>query len=170
MNEYVLAAGVILASAVALMFMWSLFQTILVFQDFVLTGVSDRSRPERGVWAMVRNALAYKIHAIISTVVVSGLFIALIYSLFYGATGCVAGADGFVDSFYYSAVTFMTIGYGDMVPLDTCRLVSVAEGFAGLVFQITAIGLAAQYAVQAAAHRSPTADEIPSPRGRQEPP
>ena len=41
--------------------------------------------------------------------------------------------SNYLDALYYSGITFLTIGYGDMAPLCyTARFLSVAEGFIGL--------------------------------------
>jgi hypothetical protein len=38
----------------------------------------------------------------------------------------------FLQSFYHSAITFFTIGYGDVYPLGFSRVVSGLEGFMGV--------------------------------------
>jgi hypothetical protein len=38
----------------------------------------------------------------------------------------------FLQSFYHSAVTFFTIGYGDVFPQGMSRIVSGLEGFMGV--------------------------------------
>ncbi len=51
---------------------------------------------------------------------------------FYSA-GAVFKPD-FFQAFYFSAVTFTTVGYGDIVPVGINRLVAVTESFCGLFF------------------------------------
>jgi len=44
-----------------------------------------------------------------------------------------ADAQGFVTAIYFSFVTALSIGYGDVVPLGGFRLVAIIEGAAGLL-------------------------------------
>src|SRR5215207_1005453 len=53
-----------------------------------------------------------------------------------------AAVTGFSDALYFSAVTFFTLGYGDLVPVHLVpRLLAVIEGGSGLL----AIALAVAY-------------------------
>ena len=38
----------------------------------------------------------------------------------------------FLQSFYHSAITFFTIGYGDVYPMGLSRIISGLEGFMGV--------------------------------------
>jgi hypothetical protein len=51
------------------------------------------------------------------------------------ATGSLAGeeASGFVDYLYFSAVTFSTVGFGEMWPVGAIRLLCAVEALAGFV-------------------------------------
>jgi hypothetical protein len=76
------------------------------------------------------------------------LFSVVIFWLFFGSTyflvdlsglGKTASSVGNLDrlstlsqSFYHSAVTFFTIGYGDVYPQGISRIVSGLEGFMGV--------------------------------------
>jgi hypothetical protein len=37
-----------------------------------------------------------------------------------------------LQSFYHSAITFFTIGYGDVYPMGLSRIISGLEGFMGV--------------------------------------
>jgi hypothetical protein len=44
-----------------------------------------------------------------------------------------AGPLGLFDSVYFSAMTYSTVGYGDVLPLGPVRLLAGTEGLIGLV-------------------------------------
>ena len=64
------------------------------------------------------------------------LFFSLIYMCpilsFSVASHTVAGLD-FYSSLYFSGVTFLTIGYGDITPIGFCRFIAIIEGLFGVV-------------------------------------
>jgi potassium channel LctB len=53
--------------------------------------------------------------------------------LLAGGQPVMANFDGFVASVYFSFVTALSIGYGDVVPIGYARLLAVSEGAAGLI-------------------------------------
>ena len=79
------------------------------------------------------------LRVMILAVVVWALF-ALLFALPV-CTFSVAGADGetapralnLAEALYYSGITFTTIGYGDIAPVDWTRLLAVIEGVLGVV-------------------------------------
>ncbi len=48
------------------------------------------------------------------------------------SVGVVDGPNDWQKAMYHSAITFLTIGYGDFYPTGICRGLSIAEGWAGL--------------------------------------
>jgi hypothetical protein len=48
----------------------------------------------------------------------------------------------FPDFFYFSGVTFFTIGYGDMVPLGVSRLIALLESLTGFLLSSVMVGFA----------------------------
>jgi len=50
-----------------------------------------------------------------------------------GNVGVKADGKGFITAIYFSFVTALSIGYGDVVPLGWFRLVAIIEGAAGLL-------------------------------------
>lgn len=61
--------------------------------------------------------------------------IALWLLLLWPACGGLAGQDsyGMLDYVYFSAVTFSTVGFGDLSPVGAIRFVSATEALAGFV-------------------------------------
>lgn len=45
------------------------------------------------------------------------------------------------NSFYFSIVTWTTLGYGDFSPVENLRLVTAAEAFIGYIYMAILIGL-----------------------------
>lgn len=72
-----------------------------------------------------------------------------LFAAVYGAYGyldlCIEGARGPGDVLYFSYVTFTTVGFGDLRPMDFCRALAVAEALSGYIllglFVAAAVGL-----------------------------
>jgi len=59
------------------------------------------------------------------------LCFAVIYSAMLTRIG---GAESVGDAYYFSAITQMTIGYGDLAPLGPLKLVAPCQGIIGFLF------------------------------------
>jgi hypothetical protein len=69
-------------------------------------------------------------------VIATSLTIILLYGIVYwlndGAVDLQSGqAANLFDSIYFSGITFVTVGYGDLIPAPHARLVALTEGFLG---------------------------------------
>ena len=69
-------------------------------------------------------------------VIATSLTIILLYGITYwlhgGAVDLQSGqAANLLDSVYFSGITFVTVGYGDLIPAPHARLVALTEGFLG---------------------------------------
>ena len=67
---------------------------------------------------------------------VRGVFLALLTSLLAGAL-TIAGVENMPlgEAVYFSFITGLTVGYGDIVPITAVgRIVCVALGFIGIIF------------------------------------
>jgi hypothetical protein len=62
--------------------------------------------------------------------------------LWWGLQNHINGIDGVVSAVYFSGVTFLTIGFGDIVPQgDLTRILAVVEGLNGILTTALVIGL-----------------------------
>jgi Ion channel len=67
--------------------------------------------------------------------------LAVCFGLLYGTLdGTLLGSAGYLDDLYFSAVTQLTIGYGDIRPLGWSRFVSVVQGAISVAFTILMLG------------------------------
>ncbi|NNC81619.1 MAG: two pore domain potassium channel family protein [Acidimicrobiales bacterium] len=63
------------------------------------------------------------------------------FALIWWGLGDLSGADGFVDSLYYSGVVFFTVGFGEVVPIeDVGRFGALIEAFFGVLTVALVIG------------------------------
>ena len=62
--------------------------------------------------------------------------------IWWGLQSHIEGIDGIWSGIYFSGVTFLTIGYGDIVPLGAgSRMLAVVEGLSGILTTAMVIGL-----------------------------
>ncbi|MFV0410794.1 MAG: potassium channel family protein, partial [Paracoccus sp. (in: a-proteobacteria)] len=73
------------------------------------------------IWTLSRLALL---------VVITHLVEILLWAVYFHWRGVIEGLE---QAFYFSAVTYATIGYGDVVPPESWRLISAMEGLTGIL-------------------------------------
>ncbi len=66
--------------------------------------------------------------------VCSALCIFIYAFLYWISIEELSAASSYLDCLYFSAISFTTIGFGDIVPSGIARFLSVSEGFAGIIF------------------------------------
>lgn len=79
------------------------------------------------------------------SVALTGLSNIALFSYFYYAYG-VEGPEGiiagdFITSLYFSIVTWTTLGYGDLKPINELRLIASLEALMGYIYMALLIGL-----------------------------
>ncbi|ASJ03493.1 voltage-gated potassium channel [Thermococcus profundus] len=65
-----------------------------------------------------------------SRVLITTIAIVFVYAVIYWLAGAL-GNSSFAESLYFSLVTFTTVGYGDIVPKESYRLLAASEAFVG---------------------------------------
>lgn len=82
-------------------------------------------------------------HRILIVVVMFGLLVAHVVEIWIFALGYyvldhwfglgeIQGVSGLIDYAYYSSVVYTTLGFGDLLPTGTLRVLTGAESLAGL--------------------------------------
>ena len=62
-------------------------------------------------------------------------------AVWWGLRSRVTGVDGYIDAVYFAGVGFLTVGFGDILPVgDLARLLVLVEAFMGLVTMALVIG------------------------------
>jgi len=67
----------------------------------------------------------------------------LCFGIFYAhfhRLGLLRGAEGILDPYYFSAVTQLTIGFGDIQPAGAAKIATMFQGFTGFLFQLLILG------------------------------
>ena len=108
-----------------------------IFQITVNTSIFDRVRLSwRDHYAeSVPRALILAVWNYLELMLCFGI----LYTHFYHQ-GLLHGAGNLMDPYYFSAVTQMTIGYGDIKPLGAAKIVTMIQGFTGFLFQLLILG------------------------------
>ncbi|MFV0384394.1 potassium channel family protein [Paracoccus sp. (in: a-proteobacteria)] len=73
------------------------------------------------VWLLSRLAVL---------VIMAHLVEILVWAVYFDWRGVIPGVE---QAFYFSAVTYATIGYGDIVPPQSWRLIASMEGLTGIL-------------------------------------
>ena len=89
--------------------------------------------PERRFWP-----LTWRLLGIAWKLVLLHLAEIMVWGLFYWWQQCLPDAE---SSFYFSAVTYTTVGYGDLVLPQEWRLVGAVEGLTGILMCGLSTGL-----------------------------
>lgn len=120
------------------------FFVLLTAVILMLLAISIHLGAMRTMYAMMlrwSNLNIYRVGilivaAIIAHLIEIGLFaIGLGILISSGAHGQLVGTyqPGFTDNLYFSAITYTTLGFGDITPTDAMRLFTAIEALTGLV-------------------------------------
>jgi len=79
-----------------------------------------------------------------------GIFIIIFASFFYMGAGLLNNGvifkPNFFEAFYFSVITFTTVGYGDISPFGLARLLAMLEAFSGVfIMPLFIVGLSRKY-------------------------
>jgi len=79
--------------------------------------------------------LQHPLLAILVVIIFIPYLFAYIYVFFHFLdpnTGCLSSLDTLLDAYYFSVVTYTTLGYGDIHPQAICKFISSVEALLGL--------------------------------------
>ena len=86
-------------------------------------------KPE-GAYSDKRLVRVYRVSGIVILMFLAALLEVLVYALTYLALNAI---DGFEKALYFSMVIFTTLGYGDVVLVESWRLLSSFEAANGII-------------------------------------
>lgn len=96
------------------------------------------------VFDQLRSRGSLMVSSAVRTLVLSFLnyleLIILFGILYTSVNAHLVGSAGWLDALYYSVVTQLTIGYGDIRPLGVARLISSLQGLIAVAFTILIFG------------------------------
>jgi Ion channel len=105
-----------------------------IFQSAVNMSVFDQLRTDEHL--VISSAVRTLVLSFLNYVEL-GVCFGLLYTTL---TGSLIGSAGWMDDLYFSAVTQLTIGYGDIRPVGWARLVSVIQGLVSVAFTVLMLG------------------------------
>ncbi|HSC59480.1 MAG TPA: potassium channel family protein [Gemmatimonadales bacterium] len=85
-----------------------------------------------------------RVASVVRTLVLTGInYVELIFCfgiIYAVALADLHGAHDPLDVIYFSAITQLSVGYGDIVPMNLLRLAAVAQAMLGLFFTVVLLG------------------------------
>ncbi len=105
-----------------------------IFQSSVNMSVFDQLRTDKQV--VISSAVRTLVLGFLNYIELLVCF-GLIYTTLDSS---LVGSTGWMDDIYFSVVTQLTIGYGDIRPIGWARFVSVAQGLISVAFTILILG------------------------------
>jgi ion channel len=113
---------------------WSLasLRVIDIIQISINVAVFDQLRPRHAITS-VRRSLVLTFITFVELMACFGL-------LYLTHLSALSGATAWSDAFYFSAITQLTIGYGDIHPIGVMRFLAAAQGVAGVTLIVISFG------------------------------
>ena len=96
----------------------------------VLTAAFRRIAPLPEIEGVPRWSAVWRMIRIASWLIAAHLAEIIVWGLFYAALKVFPDVE---SSLYFSAVTYTTVGYGDLVPPQAWRLLAGVEGLTGIL-------------------------------------
>ncbi|VVB70205.1 Ion channel [uncultured archaeon] len=78
----------------------------------------------------------------LSVILLFGVLYFIVFNLDHAAFKATYPLDAYRDPFYFSAVTFYTVGYGDIHPFDTAKIIAVLQMILGSMINLVVLALA----------------------------
>ena len=105
-----------------------------IFQSSVNMSVFDQLRSEKSL--VISSAVRTLVLSFLNYIELLVCF-GVLYSTLEGQ---LVGSSGWLDDLYFSVVTQLTIGFGDIKPIGWARFVSVMQGLIAVAFMILIFG------------------------------
>ncbi|MBL0171012.1 MAG: two pore domain potassium channel family protein [Gemmatimonadaceae bacterium] len=105
-----------------------------IFQSSVNMSVFDQLRTEERL--VISSAVRTLVLSFLNYVELFVCF-GILYTTYADS---LVGSAGWLDDLYFSAVTQLTIGYGDIRPVGWARFVSVVQGLISIAFTVLMLG------------------------------
>lgn len=137
----------LLSVSVLVIFLASKFFLERTPSAIAITGVSIVLLYSIGMMPKINSLIESRsISSFILTYLVFVIIIVFLFSSFYSTNNTLFLEQGkpaqlsFHDCFYFSAVTFTTVGYGDISPVNENRTIAIIEALTGTILNIGFIG------------------------------
>ncbi len=115
---------------VRLVMAFGLLAACVTIHATVLAAAFRRIGPIPEIAELTTWALVWRLIRIASWLIAAHLVEILVWGLFYTGLKVFPDAE---SSVYFSAVTYTTVGYGDLVPPQAWRLLAGVEGLTGIL-------------------------------------
>jgi hypothetical protein len=136
------------------------FLTISLFLPGKIHRITADNRKSTGLGSVITNLFLWVSLSFSSLIwghgerpartLYSGLALIFLSTFFYANGQLMKEAEifkpDFLKAFYFSVVTFTTVGYGDLIPVGVNKIVAMIEAFCGIfIMPLFVIGLSRKY-------------------------
>jgi hypothetical protein len=104
--------------------------TVVIHAEAMMLAVRLIRKEEGGLREKLRQAHLYRVSGIVLLMFLASLIEVLVWAIAYLALNAI---EGFEQAFYFSMVTFTTLGYGDIVLQERWRLLASFEAANGII-------------------------------------
>ena len=104
--------------------------TVGIHAEAMMLAVRLIRKEEGGLRQQLRQTHLYRVSGIVLLMFLASLIEVLVWAIAYLALNAI---EGFEQAFYFSMVTFTTLGYGDIVLEERWRLLASFEAANGII-------------------------------------
>ena len=104
--------------------------TVVIHAEVMMLAVRLIRKKEGGLREKLRQTNLYRVSGIVLLMFLASLIEVLVWAIAYLALNAI---EGFEQAFYFSMVTFTTLGYGDIVLEERWRLLASFEAANGII-------------------------------------